>query len=61
MLNASVQSVVCVLSRATCVAQRLAMLFVHRDISCIATAVVDEFALRHPQRLLLVNPLDSDQ
>ena len=41
----------------------LAMLFVHRDISCNAKAVVDEFALHicHPWRLLLVNPLDNDQ
>ena len=39
----------------------LAMLFVHRDISCNATAVVDEFTLLHPRCLLLVNPLDNDQ
>ena len=34
--------------------------YVHRDIACNVTGVVDECALCHPQRLLLVNPLDND-
>jgi len=43
----------------------LAMLYVHRDISCDATAVVDEFVQQQPRRLQLINPFalstdDSD-
>lgn len=34
----------------------LAMMYIHRDIHCDATAVVDEFARRHPRRLQLINP-----
>ncbi len=37
----------------------LAMMYVHRDISCDAAAVVDEFARRNPQRLQLTNPFST--
>ena len=39
----------------------LAMLYVHRDISCSPDAVVDEFARMQPRKLELVNPfIDQD-
>lgn len=35
----------------------LALLYIHRDISCNATDVVDVFSKCHPRRILLANPL----
>ena len=34
----------------------LAMMYVHRDITCDANIIVDKFAHKHPRRLELVNP-----
>ena len=38
----------------------LAMMQYHRDMALDVDKVVKEFSLRHPRRLLLVNPFSSD-
>ena len=37
----------------------LALMYIHRDIECIAVQVVDEFARKHPRQMALVNPFSS--
>ena len=38
----------------------LLMLFVHKDIPVDYGAVIDLFALKHPRRMMLVDPLDAE-
>ena len=39
----------------------LAMLYVHRDIECDPSKVVDEFARRNPRRMGLTYPIAEDK
>ena len=39
----------------------LAMMYIHRDISCDSKGVVEQFARQHRRRMALVNPLDSQE
>ena len=38
----------------------LAMMYIHRDISCDSKTVVEKFARQHRRRLTLFNPFSDD-